>query len=380
MNLDELINPSWKKQFDQLLKPNYLGLLESQSLKAIKEITEPRALAAIAIQESATKALDGMNNQADLAYISAQEALSKLAKNSLINLNLKVIDHFKTVTTPEALVNKALRELNKQNNLASMSDLIATDIKSLDRLTSFRVEELKRINESNDILKSSTMESLKRFNESKLATLNIFDSSIQMINQLQSLASVKALAGLHNTPFDRSITDFISENYLPIDSSLVISEEIIQMDHEIAEELTFCDDFNLLSDKTKNFLSYIYHEYLLPIILGCCAAAIMMNVDIAQKELSTVTTIQEVRSLTKQGSSSKKFNPSYLKGYRVTIASDLYFREEPSMKSDIITKLPIGTLVEVIDKSKRSWLLVDVEIDGEIEQGWVARRHTTYFK
>lgn len=50
------------------------------------------------------------------------------------------------------------------------------------------------------------------------------------------------------------------------------------------------------------------------------------------------------------------------------------------MKSEVITTLPIGALVEVIDKSHRSWLLVEAEIDGELEQGWVSRRYTSYFK
>jgi len=50
------------------------------------------------------------------------------------------------------------------------------------------------------------------------------------------------------------------------------------------------------------------------------------------------------------------------------------------MKSEIITSLPIGSLVEVLDSSNRSWLLVEVEVNGELEQGWVFRRYTTYFK
>ena len=50
------------------------------------------------------------------------------------------------------------------------------------------------------------------------------------------------------------------------------------------------------------------------------------------------------------------------------------------MKSEIITILPVGTLVEIIDKSDRSWLLVEVEIDGVLEQGWISRRYTAYFK
>ena len=56
-------------------------------------------------------------------------------------------------------------------------------------------------------------------------------------------------------------------------------------------------------------------------------------------------------------------------------------REKPNMKSNIIDRLPIGTLIEIIGKSdNRSWLLVEVEINGEIEQGWVLRTYTEYFK
>jgi hypothetical protein len=50
------------------------------------------------------------------------------------------------------------------------------------------------------------------------------------------------------------------------------------------------------------------------------------------------------------------------------------------MKSNVITGLPIGTLVDVIDKANRSWLLVEVEVNGSIEQGWISRRHTVFFK
>ena len=60
--------------------------------------------------------------------------------------------------------------------------------------------------------------------------------------------------------------------------------------------------------------------------------------------------------------------------------NSLNFRDEPSMNSNVIDSLPIGTTVRVINKSDRSWLLVEVEINGELEQGWVLRCYTTYFK
>ncbi len=69
-----------------------------------------------------------------------------------------------------------------------------------------------------------------------------------------------------------------------------------------------------------------------------------------------------------------------LKDYRVTIPKSLNIRFKPSIKSKIITVLQPGALVYVIDKSNRSWLFVEIDIDGDLIQGWVARRYTAYFR
>ncbi len=73
-------------------------------------------------------------------------------------------------------------------------------------------------------------------------------------------------------------------------------------------------------------------------------------------------------------------NKEQLKNFRIVIGSDVNFRKGPSMKSEIITKLPLGKLIEVLDRSNRSWLRVKVEIEGEKFIGWVSRRYTIYFK
>ena len=74
------------------------------------------------------------------------------------------------------------------------------------------------------------------------------------------------------------------------------------------------------------------------------------------------------------------FDKNLLKNYRVIIGSQINLRNEPSIKSNIITTLPIGTLVEIVEKYNRSWLLIEVEINGEVEQGWILRRYTKYLR
>ena len=73
-------------------------------------------------------------------------------------------------------------------------------------------------------------------------------------------------------------------------------------------------------------------------------------------------------------------NRQTLKGYRVTTVNTLNFRDDFGMDSTIMDTIPIGTIMRVIDKSNKTWLLVEVEVDGELEQGWVLRRYTTYFR
>ena len=104
----------------------------------------------------------------------------------------------------------------------------------------------------------------------------------------------------------------------------------------------------------------------------------MTNAIEARKETVAITTPQDAKNFVKKP--NKKFDRTALKGFRVITANTLNLRENPGMKSEIITTIPIGTLVEVIDKSDRSWLLVEVEIDGNLELGWISRRYTAYFK
>lgn len=201
----------------------------------------------------------------------------------------------------------------------------------------------------------------------------------EFIGAYSELSSFNALKTLNNSPFNHLITDFISESNLQPNTPTTISQSLVDVDNEIANELSTCSDFELLSDNTKKTLLYIYHYYFLPIFLSCCAVIIMENADIVRSKFLEVTTAAEVRSLVRSPSSGG-FDQTLLKGFRVTTGHDVNFREEPNMKSNVITRLPIGTLVEIIDKSNRSWLLVEIKIDGELEQGWISRSHTTYFK
>ena len=167
----------------------------------------------------------------------------------------------------------------------------------------------------------------------------------------------------------------IEQLNFPEDQDFAIDEDI---ELELQKELEENCDYNSLSEKSQSLLLYIYHKYFLPIFLSCLASIIMTNAQKAQISLQDKKTPTDIKSCVRKP--IPEVNKELLKGYRVVIGSDVNLRKEPSMKSEIITELPLGKLVEILDKSKRSWLHVEVDIEGEIFIGWVSRRYTTYFK
>lgn len=65
-----------------------------------------------------------------------------------------------------------------------------------------------------------------------------------------------------------------------------------------------------------------------------------------------------------------------LSGFRVLTGDRVHLREGPSQKYPSTKLLPVGTLLQILDSSERSWLLVSVVEDGEVYEGWVLRGYT----
>ena len=196
---------------------------------------------------------------------------------------------------------------------------------------------------------------------------------------------MRAIREFSNLPFSSAVREIVFSELDSLGRARPDIEEYpgfttdqdIQL--EIQRELEGDSDYNALSESAKALLSYIYHYYFLPIFIGVVIVPMMMAyTQGVQTELQENKTPAEIRSYVRKPVHG--VNKELLKGYRVTTASNVHLRKAPNMKSPIITKLPLGKLVEVLDKSKRSWLFVEVDIEGERFVGWVSRRYTTYFK
>ena len=211
-----------------------------------------------------------------------------------------------------------------------------------------------------------------------------FDSARLTAMALQESPAMQAIREFSNSPFNPAVKEVVFSELdsldtdhldLPEDQDFAIDQDI-QL--EIERELEGSCDYNSLSEKTKSLLVYIYNKYLRPFFISCLAAIVVTDVQKLQIRLQDKETPAEIRSYLRKP--IPEINKELLKGHRVITGSDVNLRKEPSMKSEVITKLPLGKLIEVLDKSNRSWLLVEVDIEEEAFVGWVSRRYTIYFK
>ena len=346
-SIEGIVNPPWLESIRKMQKQMSIAasvFQESEAMREIREFSESTRLASLAFNESEVMK-------------SARIAAESTRLASLAFQESEAMKSIREFTESSRLATLALQESEALRSFKSVAESA--------RLSSLAFQQSEAAKQLRDIAKTS-----------QLASIAVQQSeAFKNISQIRDMASFQALANLDNSPFPVNAgLAFVSES----GSGNIVDESLKEIDAQICEEVSSQTDFNALSDETKSILIYLYHYYFLPVLLSCLSAYMMANAVEARKELESITTTAEAKQFTR--APSHKFDRSSLKGFRVTTVESLNFRESPSMKSEIVTTLPIGSLVEVIDKSHRSWLLVEVEIDGVLEQGWVSRRYTAYFK
>ncbi len=193
-------------------------------------------------------------------------------------------------------------------------------------------------------------------------------------NQFKQYSSFKVLSNLDKDFF----REILKTNLTPADIEEFSEISIAEIDAELSDEIKLEKDFSSYSEKAKKILYFFCTFLLLPYLIGIASSLSVNYIQQFQEVSKTLETSREVKSFIRL--SPPLVNRQALKGYRVTTVNTLNFRDNFGMNSTIVDTIPIGTIVKVIDKSNKTWLLVEVEIDGGLEQGWVLRRYTTYFK
>lgn len=346
-NIEKIVNPPWLESIRRLerqTKMTALAFHESEAIRSIRSITESTKLAARAFHESET--------------IKSMRVLAETAKLA-------------TTAFDKSEAMKTIRQMTESSRLAALAIQESAALKSVRTVAESSMIALNALQQSETLKQLQSMAQSSQF-----AFIALQNSEVaSQLAQFRELSSFKTLADLKNSPFVDS-TNFVFEQ--EIDNAGEIDESLIKLDAQVYQELSSQTDFNALSEKTKRILLYIYHYYFLPVLLSFLSTYIFNNALEARKELSEVKTPSEAKTF--MNSENHNFDRSVLKGFGVTTANALNFRKSSNVNSEVIATLPVGTLFEVIDKSNRSWLFVEVEIDGILEEGWISRRYIRYFK
>jgi hypothetical protein len=116
---------------------------------------------------------------------------------------------------------------------------------------------------------------------------------------------------------------------------------------------------------------------VLPFLLNLAANIALERFNEKSTVAENITTSREAKRLARCDNGLER---EIFAGCCVVVGSGLRLRTGPSMKTEIISTVPLGKLIMILDSSERAWLNVEVDLEGDLIEGWVARRYTTPFR
>lgn len=196
---------------------------------------------------------------------------------------------------------------------------------------------------------------------------------LESISKNYNLESIGIISKIKNSPLTKG---YVHNEYDTEDASIHYSD-FYELDNAIVAEVYGETDFFLLSPRLKKLIYYIIDKLVLPLIIGLISGYMLNQYQQVQQDFTVLTSKAAVRQQARKMTSL--YDKEVLKGLRVIIGHNVQLRTKPSMKSSVITLLDIGKVVRIVDKSDKVWLLVEIEEEDELIQGWVSRRYTQYF-
>lgn len=155
-------------------------------------------------------------------------------------------------------------------------------------------------------------------------------------------------------------------------------EEVPAVQPEVADEIIGLlkkrGDLSQLSLQSKRHLCVIY--LLLFLELMSHASALITVGAWVEGIVASAGTSSEVRKRFKGLTGAQK---ALMEGQCVTTGEQVILRSSFSTDSPELGRLERGVFLDVLEGSKDGWVHVLAEIDGELVEGWVARRYVVVF-
>ncbi|SIS87981.1 SH3 domain-containing protein [Neptunomonas antarctica] len=176
-----------------------------------------------------------------------------------------------------------------------------------------------------------------------------------------------------------------------------------EAEHEVAEQSASGRDFSRLSPAIQSLLANLFWFWLNYQLAAISHAELMEHFSIVEHKIEEVINIQnsnqndladikmQLGELKKGQSEIKRSINKVLRNlptpekqsirdYRIVIDSSLHLRSGNGKKYQSLALIPQGAFVRIVSSDNRSWLKVEVSIEGEFLEGWVYRSYTTFPK
>lgn len=152
-------------------------------------------------------------------------------------------------------------------------------------------------------------------------------------------------------------------------------EDVPAMERQIVDKIYSGDAVEQLPAPARahllQYMMYLYHFMNVIMYLMNVWQAVVFS----QGQLSDAKSPAEVKACIAQ---IPQDQVSLLSGHRVLIGDKVNLRTEPSEESEIKALPKIGAVLEVLEDGE-AWIKVSVDVSGEIQEGWIARRYTVPF-
>nr|WP_298380835.1 SH3 domain-containing protein [uncultured Halomonas sp.] len=156
-----------------------------------------------------------------------------------------------------------------------------------------------------------------------------------------------------------------------------VPEELAAVEEELGRLGQSSFDFYSLSEKGRHALAWLFYWIVLPFLINIATTMALEQFSEKVAVSEGITTRHGAKKLARCGNELER---KVFAGCRVVTGYGLRLRDGPSMKAKIMTSLPLGKLIVVLDSSDRAWLHVEVDFEDDRIEGWVARRYTTRFR
>ena len=222
-------------------------------------------------------------------------------------------------------------------------------------------------------------------------TLSQLDPLSESFKQMEAFA-LKMKKELHSFLENNNIQNHLNHLLVSSSSLSVITANLSntfleQYSYsEFIEECTFAsgldDDTQISNNKLNtqnNILKLIFINLILPILLGLITNYIYeFHLQPLVQAYHSAKSEKEVKNHIK---TNTHFDKSLLVSYRIT-SKPLALHTSSNLKSPILESISSFTLIQRVEESNlhKSWLKVQVEINGEIIEGYVLRRYTSPIK